>query len=86
MIKGCKYRPVEPDKEFVRNFKDFYDCPRNLKSRGIDSQPDEHYIGCRLLKRQSKWIGTNYEAQVLLINPKSLQLRIKMADGFFIMV
>jgi len=35
---------VEPDKEFVRNFKEGDDCPRNLKIRGIDSQPDGGFV------------------------------------------
>ena len=31
---------VEPEKEFVRNYKQGDDCPRNLKIRGIDSNED----------------------------------------------
>ena len=35
---------VEPEKEFVRNYKPGDDCPRNLKIRGIDSNEDGGFV------------------------------------------
>ena len=35
---------VEPEKEFVRNYKQGGDCPRNLKIRGIDSNEDGGFV------------------------------------------
>ena len=35
---------VEPEKEFVRNYKQGDDCPRNLKIRGIDSNEDGGFV------------------------------------------
>ena len=35
---------VEPDKEFIRGYKQGDDCPRNLKIRGIDSNEDGGFV------------------------------------------
>ena len=35
---------VEPEKEFVRNYKQGDDCQRNLKIRGIDSNEDGGFV------------------------------------------
>ncbi len=41
---------VEPEKEFVRNYKQGDDCPRNLKIRGIDSNEDGGFVAIVDLK------------------------------------
>ena len=57
---------VEPDKEFVRNFKEGDDCPRNLKIRGIDSQPDGGFVAILdvVAKKIAKVDRVPNEAQV----------------------
>ena len=41
---------VEPEKEFVRNYKQGDDCPRTLKIRGIDSKEDGGFVAIIDLK------------------------------------
>ena len=41
---------VEPEKEFVRNYKQGDDCPRMLKIRGIDSKEDGGFVAIIDLK------------------------------------
>ena len=65
---------VEPDKEFVRNFKEGDDCPRNLKIRGIDSQPDGGFVA--ILDVVSKKI-----AKVDRV-PNEAQVSYSMAEVF----
>ena len=65
---------VEPDKEFVRNFKEGDDCPRNLKSSGIDSQPDGGFVA--ILDVVSKKI-----AKVDRV-PNEAQVSYSMAEVF----
>ena len=57
---------VEPDKEFVRNFKEGDDYPRNLKIRGIDSQPDGGFVAILdvVAKKVAKVDRVPNEAQV----------------------
>ena len=41
---------VEPEKEFVRSYKQGDDCPRTLKIRGIDSKEDGGFVAIVDLK------------------------------------
>ena len=41
---------VEPEKEFVRNYKQGDDCPRMLKIKGIDSNEDGGFVAIVDLK------------------------------------
>ena len=68
---------VEPDKEFVRNFKEGDDCPRNLKIRGIDSQPDGGFVAILdvVAKKIAKVDRYQTKPRFLIAWPKYLQLR-----------